>query len=353
MSVDNRTTFPAIAFRQYNRTGDLLGVVAARGTFKLARNGPLVISDVQHPLVLSDAYDGDPHGSVQIAQTDLVPFKPGSDVTFLGAAHSPTGEKLGSWTCRLTVGPLSKQLRVHGPRVWRAKTRKTWKGLLDRSAENALEGWDLSEGEPVSYVPLDWSYAVGNDGDPNGPNPLGVCFPRDETFEDKPTWPAPQIESDASPFVSYRSEPPHHLPEGFGPVSPWWHSRAKHAGTYDDRWVDQRYPLLPDDFDFRFWQCAHPDLISEPWLKGDEPFVLENLLPGIPRLDGRLPGITLGVTIDQGNGPKRGPMILDGVHFDMRPGVGRVFLTWRTAFPWPKRQGLPRLDLYPVQEATA
>jgi hypothetical protein len=36
-------------------------------------------------------------------------------------------------------------------------------------------------------------------------------------------------------------------------------------------------------------------------------------------------------------------MVLDGVHFDMRPGVGRVFLTWRIGFPWPERRGLPRL----------
>jgi hypothetical protein len=352
VSVDNRTTFPAIAFRQYNRTGDLLGVVAARGSFKLARNGPLVISDVQHPLVMSDTYDGDPHHTVQIAQTDLVPFKPGTDVTFLGAAHTPTGGRLSSWSCGLTVGCLSKRLRVHGPRVWRAKTRKTWKGLIDKDAENALDGWELSEAEPVSYVPLDWSYALGDDGDPNGINPLGPGFPDDESFLEKPVWPAPRIEAEAAPFSGYSTRPVHHVSEGFGPVSPWWHARVQYAGTYDDEWIAQRHPLLPDDFDFRFWQCAHPELISEPWLNGDERFVLENLLPGIPRLEGRLPGIRLGVTIDQGRGPKRGPMVLDGVHFDMRPGIGRVFLTWRTAFPWPERRGLPRLEIYSRQDMT-
>ncbi len=31
MTVDNHTPFPALAFRQYNMAGDLLGVGVARG----------------------------------------------------------------------------------------------------------------------------------------------------------------------------------------------------------------------------------------------------------------------------------------------------------------------------------
>ncbi|WP_205910272.1 hypothetical protein [Rhizobium sp. FKY42] len=44
-------------------------------------------------------------------------------------------------------------------------------------------------------------------------------------------------------------------------------------------------------------------------------------------------------------------MALDGVHFDMRPGVGRVFLTWRTAFLWPERRGRPVLSFARQREA--
>ncbi len=60
---------------------------------------------------------------------------------------------------------------------------------------------------------------------------------------------------------------------------------------------------------------------------------------------GYLPNIRLQVEIDQGDGPARAPMVLDGVHFDMRPGVGRVFLTWRIGLPWPERRGLPKLTV--------
>ena len=343
MSVDNSTPFPALAFRQYNLTGDLLGVVVARGTFKLATGGPLVMDNVQRPLVMSDTYDGDPHQTPQMACTDLAPFKPGTDVTFIGAAFAPDGVAASSWICGLKVGPVQKRLRVHGPRFWRARTRKTWRGLVDKKKEDALDGWELTAGDAVTHVPIDWRFAFGGrleDGEAFERNPVGVGLVNEDQFLERPEWPAPQIEDADAPIRSVSDRP---APAGLGPLSPFWEDRVQKAGTYDDAWLNDRHPLLPRDFDFSFWQAAHPDLVADPWLRGDEPFELDHLLPGLGMFRGRLPNIRLEVTIDRGMGPARGPMVLDGVHFDMRPGVGRVFLTWRIGFPWPERRGLPRL----------
>ncbi|TXI02175.1 MAG: DUF2169 domain-containing protein [Rhizobium sp.] len=353
MSVDNRTPFPALAFRQYNLAGDLLGIVVARGTFKLTSGGPLVMDDVQRPLVMSDTYDGDPHQTPQTACTDLAPFKPATDVTFIGAAFAPDGVAASSWTCGLKVGPVQKRLRVHGPRFWRAKTRKTWRGLVDRDKEDALDGWELTLGEPVTHVPVDWRFAFGgrlDGGETFERNPVGIGLVDEERFRDKPEWPAPQIEDADEPI---RSVGDRLAPAGFGPLSPFWEDRLEKAGTYDDAWLNERHPLLPRDFDFSFWQAAHPDLIANPWLQGDEPFELDHLLPGIATLQGRLPNIRLEVTIDRGTGPARGPMVLDGVHFDMRPGVGRVFLTWRIGFLWPERRGLPKMSIVNLSEGVS
>ena len=342
MTVDNRTPFPALAFRQYNLDGELLGVVVARGTFKLSNGGPLQIADKQYPLVMSDTYEGDPHQTPMVACTDLAPFKPATDVTFCGAAFAPDRKPTSSWTCGLRVGPVEKRLRVHGPRQWRAKTRKTWVGLIDRSKEDALESWELTQGEPVSYVPLDWRLAFGgrNDCETIEANPIGIGLVDEARFKDEPAWPAPQIEEESQPIRSVTDRP---RPAGLAPASPFWKDRVSLAGTYDDLWLKQRHPLLPQDFNFRFWQAAHPDLVTERWLDGSENFALEMLLPGHSRLEGKLPKLNLSIELDQGNGPARAPMVLDGVHFDMRPGVGRVFLTWRVGFPWPKRQGTPKL----------
>lgn len=355
MSVDNRTPFPALAFRQYNLEGDLAGIVVARGTFKLTDGGPLLIAEEQYPLVMSDAYEGDPHQTPQLACTDLAPFKPGTDVTFLGAAFPPGGEATSSWTCGLTLGPVGKRLRVHGPRVWRAHTRKTWKGLLDRTKEDALDHWELTKGEPIEYLPLDWRLAFGGQeanegGKPLVRNPIGIGLVDQASNLDRSEWPAPQIEDEALPILAVDDQP---VPAGLGPLSPFWKDRAERAGTYDDAWLKQRHPLLPRDFDYRFWQAAHPDLVAEPWLQGDEEFELENLLPRREMLKGRLPGIGLYVEIDQRPGPSEGWMVLDGVHFDMRPGIGRVFLTWRCNFPWPERQGLPKMSMVNLSEGVS
>lgn len=344
MSVDNRTPFPALAFRQYNLAGDLLGVVVARGTFKLVNGGPLMPDDKQRPLVMSDTYDGDPHQTSQMACTDLAPFKPGTDVTFVGASFAPGGQAASSWTCGLKVGHLESQLRVHGPRFWQARTRKSWRGILDRDKEDRLEGWDLTEGEPVSHVPIDWRLAFGGrieGGEVFERNPIGIGLVDEMRFRERAEWPAPQIEKESQPIRDARERP---APAGFGPMSPFWEDRVSRAGTYDDLWLKERHPLLPTDFDFSFWQAAPPELVSETYLDGNEEFELDRLLPGREKLRGRLPGLRLKMEIDQGTGPVRHPMVLDGVHFDMRPGVGRVFLTWRIAFPWPGRRGMPTLD---------
>ncbi len=359
MSVDNHTPFPAIAFRQMNLAGDMLGVVAVRGTFRLAKDGPLVLDDTQRPLVMSDTYEGDPHVSPLVACTDLAPFKPGTDITYQGFSFAPGGVEAARWECGLSVGGAGKRLAVTGPRHYEAATRKSWAGLLDRAKEDAFDGWHLSAPEPVRRVPLDWRLAFGGrpplapETEADEPedivdgayryNPLGRGLVEDGAFPEYRMLPAPQIEDADAPIDRTDARP---QAACFAPISPWWRQRQQYAGTYDDAWLNERHPLLPRDFDFRFWQCAPPDLVAQPWLKGNEAYRLENLLAQHPILEGRLPGIELMVEADMSEDTRaNGPMVLDGVHFDMRPGVGRVFLTWRIAFPWPKRIGRPRLTM--------
>jgi len=54
--------------------------------------------------------------------------------------------------------------------------------------------------------------------------------------------------------------------------------RFNSAGTYDQRWEEQRAPYLPDDFDERFYQSA-PEDQQIPYLQGRERVVLVNLSP--------------------------------------------------------------------------
>jgi hypothetical protein len=338
MRLDNQTPLEAMAFRQFAADGSLDCVVSVRGTFLHEQDAPLALAQEQVPFQFEDVYAGDPHTSPMLMQGDLVPNKPGTDVTFLGSSFAPGHDPLSHWTAEISVGPLQKRLLISGPRTWVPQFTST--GFIERRQK--LTGWLLSDAEPANEVSLSWSKAFGGavpgnlaegkNADVHRENPLGPgLVDLDQTDPDR-EFPAHQIDDALRPVTDWRAhgESPH----GLGPISPWWRQRQKYSGTYDDRWREDRHPLLPEDFDPRFWQCAHPDLIAIPHLSGDERYELLNLHPDFAHARGRLPGATLAVYCQGGDAQSAGwhVLSLDGVHFDFRDGMRSVMLTWRARF---------------------
>lgn len=330
MELVNPTPLPGLAFRQFDQKGDLDCVVTLRGTFEHVQGGRARWCDDQMPLQWQDAYEGDPHQTPLLHQGDLVPEKTGTDVTFLGASHAPDGP-LRHWTCGIELGPLRKRLHVSGPRWWQPIMRPA-RWPLRRSED--ITGWTLGEAETADSIPIDWRRAAGGaaaigDTDPDPDNPIGCGrIGPPETWQGRPI-PAPQISARPAPSPSDE-------PAGLGPVPPFWRPRQRHAGTYDEAWQAGRHPLLPEDFDPRFWQCAPEDQIARPFLRGDEAYRLTNLHPEFPQATGWLPGLRFAVRIDDG-GPM--PLNLDGVQFDWRE-TALLLLTWRARFPLPEAQGV-------------
>nr|USU31342.1 DUF2169 domain-containing protein [Methylobacterium sp. OTU13CASTA1] len=340
MQLVNRTAFSAFAFRQFDQNGDLDCVVSVRGTFRFEPGGTLAVADRQEPFQWEDVYDGEPQQGSLLRQGDLVPYKPGTDVTLLGDAVNPNPDG-GPFVCRIRIGnQIDASLRVMGPRRWQARTRRTWRGLLQRDPQPVLEGWDLSGPEPAARVPLTWASAVGGTlpgatGEVHPDNPLGLGLVDRAHCDHRETYPAPTIEAVDAPVERWNALP---APAGFGPLPPWWRPRQRYAGTYDEAWLAERHPLLPRDFDPRFWQCAPTGLVATPWLAGTEAFTLDNLHPDAPHLTGGLPGIMLGVTARDERATTKHPLVLDGVQFDLRAGRDAVLLTWRCRFPLPEAE---------------
>ncbi|WP_374395688.1 DUF2169 domain-containing protein [Tabrizicola sp.] len=337
MELLNPTPLPALAFRQFDHKGDLDCVVTLRGTFEHVQDGPAGWRDQQMPLQWQDTYEGDPQETPMLHQSDLVPGKPGTDVTFLGASFAPA-DKAREWDCRLEIGPVDKRLHVTGPRHWQPVIRPSRWPLRRKHAE--IVGWSAGEAAPAGSVPMDWRLAAGGRGgcadtdtdadagpDPDNPIGCGRIGPR-QSRQNLPV-PAPQISAgpDMTPAAS---------PAGLGPIPPFWRPRHRHAGTYDEAWLAGRHPLLPEDFDPRFWQCAPEDQIVRPWLKGDESYRLTNLHPAHPHAAGRLPGLGFAVRVDDGAWIG---LHLDGVQFDWRQEA-LILLTWRARFPLPQAQGV-------------
>jgi|SoiMethySBSTD1v2_1073268.scaffolds.fasta_scaffold30608_2 hypothetical protein len=63
----------------------------------------------------------------------------------------------------------------------------------------------------------------------------------------------------------------------FGPVPRARKPRKDYAGTYDKAWLNERFPLVPSDFDPRHNQVAPPKQIAPRYLVGDETMTIRNL----------------------------------------------------------------------------
>jgi hypothetical protein len=152
---------------------------------------------------------------------------------------------------------------------------------------------------------------------------------------------APAIEDPAELVTSARSRPP---PAGLGPIGRHWAPRRGYHGTYDEAWLTERAPLLPQDHDDRANLCASPGLCARPPLVGGENVALLNLTPGGGSISFRLPRIRLSLAlVVTGREPEVRAPYLDTVVLDAlearEPADVAVELVWRAAFVPPRELG--------------
>jgi hypothetical protein len=135
-------------------------------------------------------------------------------------------------------------------------------------------------------------------------------------------------------------------------VSRIWSSRLKLAGTYDAAWVKKTRAEAAEglpadyapDFDPRFFQCAHPELIAPRYLEGDERILLRGLLPEREPRVAQLPRVTILATLIDGDGDgtvERLPLDTVLVNVD----AGTVDLSWRLALAHDRDVRTATLDL--------
>ncbi len=226
---------------------------------------------------------------------------------------------------------IHKELRITGDRKLR---RKRWPvrafQILIRFLTLGIakpNPWTLTRPKPVTSLPLQYEHAFGGllavplaDDKAARLVPKNFRLPEDRREElglDGPLaaysrseanplgkgyaepWvlkalglrelPAPQIEAPDHPFaakpfwMALRGKKawlnhPSLQPAGLGPIGRSWSPRRQLAGTYDQEWLKKRHPLLPKDFDFAYWNCAHPTMQC-PHLEGNELLTLTNLVP--------------------------------------------------------------------------
>lgn len=327
--------------------------------------------------MVTDRYFDKPNtGSVR-RESDLAPFKPLCDIIVNATAYAPGGIPASRFSAGVKItrpahmnGPggtvLHKTLVITGPRAWK----------------EGDTGWQLTEPETIESLPVRYEYAYGGENrieqndpflekldekglltpeqialHPDGPdhapaahavcttNPVGIgyleAWYRNALAEhsDGPAMPsqgtttggrlfaAPQIESPDDPIVEFGK---HYEPQGFGVIGKSWEQRRRLAGTYDEEWLKDLWPGLPCDFDFLYWNGAHPDM-QVPYLSGDEMIELTNLSPD-GHLTFTLPGQIPYVLVRYETGDIAPvPAHLDTVVIE--PDDMKVNLVWRAVVP--------------------
>ena len=313
--VDNQTPFAADRGWVRDRNGAEVWLVAVKCTFDIAPDGSTDVAAVQPPVLHLPEYHGEPGASSLKYESDIVLTKTATDVIVVGHAYSPDGRPVTQRDVGFRLGLVQKTIRVFGDRMWR--------------------GMGPPTPEPFTKVPLVYERAFGGvDRQSQNPerdwywgNPVGTGFVVSRDHLQGVT--LPNLEYPNEPLGSWKDRP---RPASFGPVGSHWQPRVSFAGTYDDEWQKKRQPLLPLDFDDRFFQSAPPDQQVPGFLHGGEPVACHGLTPG-GELQFLLPKVFLGFDTRFYGGGRE-------LHKERRlhtvilePDYPRVSLVWHTALP--------------------
>jgi hypothetical protein len=244
-------------------------------------------------------------------------------VVLNGSAYDPRGIAAKGVEVGLRVGSMSKSFAVVGNRVWEAG----WLGIC------------ASRPQPFVKLPISYDVAFGgvDKSHPNEKkhkafleNPAGRGFHSNfakAAVHGKPLSNTEEVgQTVRQPDGKYRAM-------SFGPIGRAWPPRPKFAGTYDQAWLDNVFPFLPQDFDERYYQCAPPDQQMD-YARGGEDVVLLNLTPE-GRVDFKLPTVSVPIAFYRRNEPE---LVVEAVADTViiEPDLNRLMMVWRAALPLKK-----------------
>ena len=235
--IDNDTSFRFESIPLIDEQDQSIILMLVKATFKVGASH----AQEQSPINLSGTFWGDPLNSSYTYEPETAFIKLATDVVLIGHAHA-LRTNVKDVPVSLQVGPLKKTIRVIGDRVWGKALGKTMMTnpmpfeKIPLIYERAYGGWDRSHSNPEKHT-----------FEPR--NPVGTGF-RSKIGNFEEGIRLPNLEDPRHPLKSYGDTPP---PAGLGFTSPNWQPRAAFAGTYDEQWMKERMPLLPTDFDRRFF----------------------------------------------------------------------------------------------------
>jgi len=316
-AVANRTPYAVERSWVQDKDANKIWLVAVKATFDVVPDGSTRLAKKQLPVLRVAEHVGDAGTSSLKYEADLVGVKTATDILVNGSAWVSGGTRASQVDVYMAVGSVEKHLRIFGDRVW------------DR---NVLGGLTLSRPEPFESLPIQYERAYGGwDRASSSPsehrldarNPIGTGFATDP--EHCVGHLAPNVEYPHQLIRSWKDRP---MPAGLNAIECHWSPRREFAGTYDERWQRNRFPLWAEDFDSRYNQCAPGDQQANGFLRGGERVELINLSPG-GRLCFQLPRVY--PFFQTRFGRKRVEHRAQLSTVILEPDIPRVIITWQTS----------------------
>ena len=315
MELVNETPFEVDRYGVADREGADLLVVVVKGTFTYDPYQKVRVAEEQLPIEVADRYYGKPEDSSVEYSSDFSIGKAGTDIALVGHAY-PSQPGQTELDIGLQVGDIQKRIKVFGDRFWIENLgfpRMTPPLPFEKmplTYERAFGGVDKSHPEEQYH---EWEAR----------NPVGVGFRARKSQKPIEGERLPNLEDPRNLIRKLDDRPD---PIGLGFVGPAWQPRLSFAGTYDEAWEQTRMPLLPDDFNERFFNTAHPSLITAECLCGGEEVAAIGVMPyGAVRFD--VPTVQLQCSAtEKANGEQPVEIRIDKLVIE--PDEQRFILVW-------------------------
>src|SRR5579884_1377849 len=317
--LKNTTPFQAGMALFPNEQGIDTLYITLKATFEIGKE--LTVAAEQRPVALADEYWGEPGQSSVKYPSEAHLTKPATDVILVGEACAPDRRAVSQIDVTAAVADRRKTIRVFGDRRW----------------GSGLVGLRMISPVPFEKMPLVYERAFGGIHQGEGAalfeprNPIGCGFVGKRKKKEIEGMTLPNLEEPARLIGKPDDQPP---PVGFGAISPAWEPRKSFAGTYNEAWQKRRAPFLPTDFNPRFFNMAHPDLVCKGYLKGGEPVEVINASPKGP-LRFKLPTCRIEAAVQMMGQIEKPPLHLETVMIE--PSAATLCLTWRAALVCGKK----------------
>lgn len=319
LQLKNNTPFQANIAVFPNEQGIDTLYITVKATMTLGEK--VGLAEAQRPVALADEYWGEPGQSSLKSASDAHLGKPSTDVLVIGEACAPGAGPVNQLDVSVAVADRKKTIRVFGDRRWETSSRITPPARFETMPlvyERAFGG--VHEVDPDKQEVL---------FEPR--NPVGLGFAGKRTKKEIEGIALPNLE-DPGQLIANPSDRP--LPAAFGAIAPSWEPRKSFAGTYDTAWQNRRAPYLPQDFDRRFFNMAHPDLVCRGYLQGGEPIEVSNASPRGP-LRCMVPTCQLEAAVRVAGKTEKPMLNLETLLVE--PSASILCMTWRASLPCDKK----------------